>query len=232
MFAPMDECVLYNEDCLKTLDRGLQYHYVITSPPDFDEIGENPDETMRKWENLMYDTFSKLKPINNVVTIVLRDRKSGGKIIKKHTFVTQTMEELGWVHKSQKIWVRAKTANLYRFNYSFVLTFKRPGKQFSRDDFSDLSIPDVLEHPIKPYKSYVDNYPIGLLNHFIDAYTNPGELIFDPFMGSGSTAEACVYANRKWSGAEIVPETFELARNRLSTIYDERNNGYVGLKFE
>ena len=40
MFAPVDECVLYNEDCLETLDRGLQYHYVITSPPDFDEIGE------------------------------------------------------------------------------------------------------------------------------------------------------------------------------------------------
>jgi hypothetical protein len=85
MYEPLDNCILYNEDCLKTLDRDLQYHYVITSPPDFDEIGENPDETMRKWENLMYDTFSKLKPINNVVTIVLRDRKSGGKIIKKHT---------------------------------------------------------------------------------------------------------------------------------------------------
>ncbi|NBP01214.1 MAG: site-specific DNA-methyltransferase [Proteobacteria bacterium] len=231
MFAPTDNCVLYNENCLETLNRGLQYHYVITSPPDFDEIGENPDESKKKWENLMYETFSKLNPINNVVTIVLRDRKSGGKIVKKHTFITNTMEELGWIHKSQKIWVRSKNANLYRFNYSFVLTFKRPGKQFSREGFSELSIPDVIEHEVKPYKTYVDNYPIGLLNDFIDVYTNPGDLIFDPFMGSGSTAEACIYANRNWAGSEIVPEIYELATNRLSTIYDERDKGYVGLNF-
>lgn len=231
MFAPTDNCTLYNEDCLETLNRGLQYNYVITSPPDFDEIGENPDESRRKWENLMYNTFSKLNPINNVVTIVLRDRKSGGKVVKKHTFITDTMEELGWIHKSQKIWVRSKNANLYRFNYSFVLTFKKPGKQFSREGFSDLAIPDVLEYEVRPYKGYVDNYPIGLLNEFIDVYTNPDESIFDPFMGSGSTAEACIFSGRNWAGSEIVPEIYELATNRLSTIYDERNNEYVGLKF-
>lgn len=231
MYAPTDNCTLFNEDCLETLQRGLQYHYVITSPPDFDEIGENPDESKVKWEKLMRDTFSTLNPINNVVTIILRDRKSGGKIVKKHTFITNLMEELGWVHKSQKIWVRSKNANLYRFNYSFILTFKKPGKQFSRDGFSDLSIPDVIEHDVRPYKSYVDNFPVGLLNDFIDVYTNPGELILDPFMGSGSTAEACIYSSRNWAGSEIVQEVYDLAVNRLSTIYDERDNGYVGLNF-
>lgn len=231
MFAPADNCTLFNEDCLDTLKRGIQYHYVITSPPDFDEIGENPNESKVKWERLMYDTFSLLNPINNVVTIILRDRKSGGKIVKKHNFIIDTMEELGWVHKSQKIWVRSKLANLYRFNYSFILTFKKPGKQFSRENFSDLSIPDVIETEVKPYKAYIDNFPTGLLTQFIDCYTNPGELILDPFMGSGSTAEACVYTNRNWTGAEIVSEIYDLAVNRLTTIYDERNSGYVGLNF-
>jgi len=232
MYMPTDNCVLYNEDCLDTLDRGLQYHYVITSPPDFDEIGENPDESRAKWERLMYDTFSKLNPINNVVTIILRDRKSGGKVIKKHNFIIDTMEELHWIHKSQKIWVRSKLANLYRFNYSFILTFKKPGKQFSRPGFSDMSIPDVIETEVKAYKAYVDNFPTGLLSQFIDVYTNPGEMIFDPFMGSGSTAEACIHAHRNWAGAEIVTDVYDLAVNRLSTAYDERSNLYVGLKFE
>jgi hypothetical protein len=231
MYTPTDNCTLFNENCLETLKKGLQYHYVITSPPDFDEIGENPDDSKEKWEKLMHDTFSMLNPINNVVTIILRDRKSGGTVIKKHNFIINMMEELGWVHKSQKIWVRSKLANLYRFNYSFILTFKRPGKQFSRAGFSDISIPDVIETEVKPYKAYVDNFPPGLLSAFIDVYTNPGEMIFDPFMGSGSTAEACIYANRNWSGSEIVSNVYDLAVNRLSTIYDERNNLYVGLNF-
>ena len=29
---------LYNEDCLKTLERDIEYHYVVASPPDFNEI--------------------------------------------------------------------------------------------------------------------------------------------------------------------------------------------------
>lgn len=232
MYEPLDNCILYNDDCLKVMKRDLSYHYVITSPPDFDEIGENPDESRAKWERLMYDTFSMINPINNVVTIILRDRKSGGKVVKKHSFITDTMEELGWIHKSQRIWVRSMNANLYRFNYSFILTFKRPGKQFSREGFSDLSIPDVLEHFIKPIGGYVDNYPTDLVSNFLDVYTNPGETVFDPFMGSGSTAVSCIYSDRKWVGAEIVPEVYQLAVNRLNTIYDERNTEYVGLKFE
>ena len=222
MYTLDNDSVLYNENCLETLKRNLTYHYVITSPPDFDEIGENPDESVNEWQQLMRDTFSQINPINNVTTIILRDRKSGGKIIKKHTFITQMMEELGWIHKSQKIWVRSTAANLYRFNYSFILTFKKPGKQFTRKNFSEMSIPDVLIHEVKPYKEYVDNYPTELISKFIDVYTNPGELILDPFMGSGSTAEACMRNERKWAGSEIVPEVYELAINRLSTIYDTK----------
>jgi len=220
MYTLDNDSVLYNENCLETLKRNLTYHYVITSPPDFDEIGENPDESVNQWQQLMCDTFSQINPINNVVTIILRDRKSGGKVIKKHTYITQMMEELGWIHKSQRIWVRSTSANLYRFNYSFILTFKKPGKQFARKNFSDMSIPDVIMEEIKPYQNYVDNYPTELINRFIDVYTNPGEFVFDPFMGSGSTAEACVKNERKWSGSEIVPEVYELAINRLSTVYD------------
>ena len=229
MYAPLDNCILYNTDCLEVLKWNLNYHYVITSPPDFDEIGENPDESVKKWESLMRDTFSQ---VNNVITIVLRDRKSGGKVVKKHTFITNLMEELGWIHKSQRIWVRSMNANLYRFNYSFILTFKRPGKQFSREGFSDLSIPDVLEHIVKPIGTYTDNYPTDLISQFLDVYTNPNEIVFDPFMGSGSTAAACIYSDRKWIGTEIVPEVYQLAVNRLEKIYDERSVGYVGLKFE
>ena len=76
MYEPLDNCILYNDDCLKIMKKDLSYHYVITSPPDFNEIGENPDESMAKWERLMYDAFSMINPINNVATIILRDRKS------------------------------------------------------------------------------------------------------------------------------------------------------------
>lgn len=221
MYAPTDSCTLYNEDCQETLKRGFPYHYVITSPPDFAEIGEDPAKSKEKWSSLMKNTFSNIDPINKVVTIILRDRKVKGTIFRKHTYMTELMESMGWILKSQRIWVRSEAANLYRFNYSFILTFKKPGKQFSRENVSEFSIPDVIQKDTKPIKGYVDNFPTELLKDFIDAYTNPGELIFDPFMGSGSTAEACVYANRNWSGAEIVPEVYDIAVNRLTTIYDD-----------
>ena len=33
---------IYNEDCLNTLDRDLEYDYVCFSPPDYDELGLTP----------------------------------------------------------------------------------------------------------------------------------------------------------------------------------------------
>ena len=57
--------------------------------------------------------------------------------------------------------------------------------------------------------TYVDHpspKPIKLLRWLIKNATKDGEIVLDPFMGSGTTALACKQLNRRWVGFEISPE--------------------------
>jgi site-specific DNA-methyltransferase (adenine-specific) len=57
--------------------------------------------------------------------------------------------------------------------------------------------------------------PIDLMAYFIETYTNQNELVFDGFMGSGTTAIACIKTNRSFIGCEIDVEYFETASKRI-----------------
>lgn len=58
--------------------------------------------------------------------------------------------------------------------------------------------------------------PIALMNELVSLFTNFGETILDPFMGSGSTGVACVQLGRKFIGIEIEPKYFDIACRRIS----------------
>ena len=49
----------------------------------------------------------------------------------------------------------------------------------------------------------------------IENLTNPGDVILDPFMGSGTTGVACLNTGRRFIGIELDPGYFEIARQRL-----------------
>ncbi len=57
-------------------------------------------------------------------------------------------------------------------------------------------------------------FPVDLPRRLIELYTYQGDLVLDPFMGSGSTAVAAVEARRHYVGFETDPEYVKLARNR------------------
>ena len=65
--------------------------------------------------------------------------------------------------------------------------------------------------------------PIELLDRIISMYSKEGDVVFDPFMGSGTTGIACIRKNRKFIGIEKNPEFFEMAVNRIKT---EINNKF------
>lgn len=58
--------------------------------------------------------------------------------------------------------------------------------------------------------------PLPLMGEIVTLYSNLGELICDPFMGSGSTGIACVKAGRKFIGIERDPKWFDLSCRRIS----------------
>lgn len=57
--------------------------------------------------------------------------------------------------------------------------------------------------------------PVDMLEFMITKFSNDGDIVFDPFMGSGSTGEACVHTNRKFIGIEIDKDYFDIAERRL-----------------
>ena len=57
--------------------------------------------------------------------------------------------------------------------------------------------------------------PQKLLERIIYASSNEGDLILDPFMGSGSTGEACLRMNRNFIGIELDDKYFEITKNRI-----------------
>jgi site-specific DNA-methyltransferase (adenine-specific) len=58
--------------------------------------------------------------------------------------------------------------------------------------------------------------PIRLLHNWVCAFTDIGETILDPFMGSGTTGVAAVQLSRKFIGIEIEPRYFDIACRRIS----------------
>jgi site-specific DNA-methyltransferase (adenine-specific) len=58
--------------------------------------------------------------------------------------------------------------------------------------------------------------PLRLMRELVADFTNPGELILDPYAGSGSTGVACRALGRRFIGWEINPEYAAIARQRLS----------------
>ena len=59
--------------------------------------------------------------------------------------------------------------------------------------------------------------PIRLAKAFVSDFTNPGELICDPFMGSGTTGKMAKLNNRRFIGIEKVEEYFNIAKERIET---------------
>jgi len=57
--------------------------------------------------------------------------------------------------------------------------------------------------------------PVELLRYLINTYTNPGDLILDPSMGSGTTLVAAIQTGRRGIGIEINPEYCAIAEKRI-----------------
>jgi DNA modification methylase len=62
--------------------------------------------------------------------------------------------------------------------------------------------------------------PTELVQKLIELYSHPGDLILDPFMGSGTTAVACLRTGRNYIGFEISTEYHTIAQQRIAEAVD------------
>lgn len=64
-------------------------------------------------------------------------------------------------------------------------------------------------------------YPVSLPAELVASYTDEGETVYDPFMGSGTTGVACVKLGRRFIGIEIEPTYFDIACRRIEAAYKQ-----------
>lgn len=115
-------------------------------------------------------------------------------------YFTHSTETVLWAKKS----VKAK----HTFNYQ-IMKELNGGKQMR----------DVWEIPTtkkseKVFGNHPTQKPLELLKRIILASTNEGDIILDPFNGSGTTGIAAVELNRKYIGIELEEEYLEITKKR------------------
>lgn len=63
--------------------------------------------------------------------------------------------------------------------------------------------------------------PVALMEYLIRTYTNPGDVVMDNCMGSGTTGVACINTGRGFIGIERDPDYFKIAEQRIVAAFDE-----------
>ena len=197
----------YIEDCYERLtNKDFKYNYIITSPPDFSEIGLSLKESYYTWIKGYIENFN---PINGFVTICITDRRGNGGVITKHKEVIYAFQSIGWEVHSYKIWVKSFNIDLYKLPYQHLITFTQnkrkvpPTKRILEDIFC-----------IKP-SGFKNSMPVEICSRHINCFTELGEVVYDPFLGSGTTAIACKLNERRWVGSEINKDIIPIIEERL-----------------
>ena len=115
-------------------------------------------------------------------------------------------EVLIWLKPVSTKWT-TKRCNAF---FEEILVFKgKPKPVYNPIHWSSMSgmfTDTFISKPDHPYAK-----PISMFEKLILMYTNPGDLVFDPFCGSGTTGIACKKHGRRFVGCEIDPKRFQMA---------------------
>jgi|TARA_R110000787_G_scaffold196328_1_gene307663 DNA modification methylase len=206
---------LYIENCLETLKRNLEYDYVVASPPDFNELKKDTEDSSWTYSDFLKTFAELLNPKGNFVSICISDRKSNGQVISKSSMVIEVFKSLGYILHTHKIWVKSTGTDMFRMNYQHLLTFSRNKEK--RKLISDF-LPDVFVINQSKWNNYSYGMPVRIIELLVKNYTNKDSIVYDPFMGSGTTAEACFNTNRQCIGSEINEDYAKESLDRMKSL--------------
>ena len=223
-------------------------HLMVTSPPY--NVGKDYDQDITLEEYLAFlgrvwkEVFRVLVPGGRAcINIANLGRKP---YIPLHAHIIQGMTQIGFLMRGEIIWNKAASASpstawgswrspanpTLRDVHEYILIFSKAGfsrqnpdqrrATISREEFLELT-KSVWNFPAVRAKQvgHPAPFPIELPYRLIQLYTYEGEVILDPFMGSGQTAIAALQGNRRYLGYEIEPEYVRLAEKRLKQFIRE-----------
>jgi len=216
-------------------------HLMVTSPPY--NVGKEYDEdlTLEEYRSFLKRVWSEVKRVlvpggRVCINIANLGRKP---YIPLHAFIVEDMLDLGFLMRGEIIWNKASSGSpstawgswlsaknpTLRDIHEYILVFSKG--MFSREDLgrhSTISKDEFLEFtksvwtfPAEPAKKigHPAPFPVELPYRLIQLYTFEGEIILDPFIGSGQSAIAAIRTKRHYVGYEINREYVMLAQRRI-----------------
>lgn len=147
-------------------------------------------------------------------------------IIKVETII-QLATKHGFYYKTTGIWHKLnpmpRNMNLHFINSTetwIYFVYKKHTGTFNNDgkavhDFFETSVTPSGE---KKYGKHPTQKPVALLENFVALLSNEGDVVFDPFMGAGSSGVAALLHGRKFIGSELSTDYCEISERRLAEI--------------
>ncbi len=87
--------------------------------------------------------------------------------------------------------------------------------KFPKATFNEHCKSSVLRFSCGKSKVHPTEKPLKLFSKIVEVSSNEGDIVFDPFMGSGTAGVAALDLNRKFIGCELNEEYFNIAKNRI-----------------
>ena len=97
----------------------------------------------------------------------------------------------------------------YRARYEFILFFEKGKRRLN-----DLGVADIIAVP-RIHRGYPAEKPVKVSEVVINQSSQAGDLVADPFMGSGSVGVAAVKLGRRFIGTDLNPEAVRWSADRL-----------------
>jgi site-specific DNA-methyltransferase (adenine-specific) len=216
-------------------------HLMVTSPPY--NVGKEYDEnlSLNEYRDFLKKVWAEVKRIlvpggRVCINIANLGRKP---YIPLHTFIINDMLELGFLMRGEIIWnkaaggspstawgswLSAKNPTL-RDIHEYILvfskgTFSRESNErkstIQKEEFLEFT-KSVWTFPAEPATKvgHPAPFPLELPYRAIQLYSFEGDVVLDPFMGSGQTAIAAIKTKRHYVGYEINGEYISLAEKRI-----------------
>ena len=222
-------------------------HLMVTSPPY--NVGKEYDKdlSLEEYLTLLHNVFKETKRVLvNGGRICINVANLGRKpYIPLHSHIIKIMSDLGFLMRGEIIWDKSSSAGTSTAWGSWQ-SAKNPTLRdiheyiliFSKDDYSrwkDKKKDTITKNEFMDFTKSIWSFsavsarrighpapfPEELPRRLIQLYTFEGDIILDPFMGSGQTAIAAVKTKRNFVGYDIDKEYCKLAEKRIKEIVEQ-----------
>lgn len=175
---------------------------------------------------------------SNITKRVQPDIKNKSLCLIPHRFAIGCIDR-GWILRNDIIWGKVNAApepvtDRFSKKHEYMFFFVKNEKYyFDLNAVKDRNeqggrnpgtVSDFWDIPTKPNKlNHYATYNESLISKPILAGCPEGGIIYDPFMGTGSTAESAFKAGRKYIGSEMSEEYCKIAEKRLKALTSQLN---------